>query len=1828
MFVLQPPSFDFTPYIPCIYNVVIDPRIDTLSRENTQNSSVLLLLLKSWSLAPRYFSYLVEYNTLTMRTLFDILVAPKVQPKVIVLVLEVLQAFLDYDADNAVEEGTLEADAAERCTALVSATIHGHVSQLLSHMRTCFSSILQSGEGGGAVHLGKSNIVARQIHILSRISEYATKQTADARALLSLLTPALKRPNSAVPERTKGDVLQIMHRFVSLVLSPETSGLTYAEYEWAAVAYLDTVSSCFGRIRLDSARVTLTEILSTLAQIDRVWQTKQGRVDADKPTPLEIAAVLVEDINSYSASRIGDPDFDRRLAAYGRLNEELWNNADLLDANAWTPVLHNLTYFAQDQDELSIRSNAAFGISRFVTRVSQAYKTDKESAETQQLGRRLLSVVMPAVKHALASKEDVVRNEFLAVLRKVVHECAVHFDQLRDLTVLDNSDEEANFFYNIVHIQLHRRLRAIRRFRSLIATSVNASTISKDPSAMDVDGGDNDGDGIAEDLSANEDEDDEDIEVDSPNPNAKKSANGKTARPTIGALNPLNFGTQGSSPISAANIRTIFMPLLENWALADSTTVVHDLADESISTIGVIGAVLPWPQYNSAIRKYFDMMKKSPTLEKRLTRLVLALLDNFHFDLRGVDVDHLGRLVRQTPGEPKQDTGALVTAQAAESEDKNEDEETAAATTSAEQSVADNKSTRNENILDAVVNHLLPLLKKKVTDVDENSMALRAPVAMALVRIMTALPEKTMNVQLPGVLTTICNMLRARSQIARNVTRGTLIRIAKFLGAPYFGFLVKELSASLSRGPQKHVLAYTLYTLLKEMRNQVSVGDLDYTLEPIVDILVQDVFGKLAEEKDAEEWTTKMKEAKVHHGPDCFQILATITVFENLRTMLVPLRDILSETDTPKRTKIVDNVLRHISLGLNRNKTYSSKNVLVFCYNIINQYLAMSTKSAKDTLQSQQEAERKTRLRSTIEDAATVYVKRKDVLVKRDYLQANAHRFVQFGLDIVHYGLKRNRFDVDDVEILGMIDPFVDLAGNGMYSRFNSIITTSCKIWTMLVRLPLPSIEPGIPVVIRRLFAIFCQAPSTNSDMIQNCFKLLTALLRSKSAEKLMEDHKPVELPMETEKSKGGKGKGKKADQTQKKHVARNALLDENQLRDLIDFIRPDIEEPERQGTAFSLIRAILTRRMIVDSLYTLLDTIRELMITAQASNMREMCRLTWFQFLMDYPLGEKRLTNAMSFIVQNASGYEFESGRTSALEVMGVIIDRFVDNILLPNAAEPFFLGLVLIIAKDESAKCREMASHLLPVLIKRFDHQRLARVWLLLDQWSAGISNSVEPPSKDRRTAGDDNGDETAVAENKIQRQKMRELGRAALQCYGVIFESLGERIAKRLPQFLSTVNTALSVSLKTWKTAEMQMNAGNGLVNAIEDLERTAAGLHTNGSNDNSQQDALVYWETAYMALNAFGRLCKSMPQAAFGNDGQSGIWLLVARHLTHPHTWVRLSAARLVGTYASNAEASWVQAADLEAQSQELADGEGSALVPEWQVEEYRGTPRLVLMSSDRLRRIVHGFIVQLGSRYLAEELGNQIVKNLFFIAKCFLSCVPQSVIDGGAEDMDEQSESVGGYGKGNDQALEEDEEEEEDGGDGKQPISQDQNLLWLIRRVSAIGRTELIRGRGLATRRTYCFRWLAAVISTLPPTLLARKEYLTPMVSILYRTTDDAQVPMHPIVLPSGQSRTPEEQVADIKALANEIIKLAQTRIGVTAFTAVLNRVQSDVQGRRYERREKRKVLAVADPELHAKKKYQKHLSYKRNRKARDSEAARKKIRMVVKRAPTRGGVSQ
>ncbi|KAJ2630367.1 U3 snoRNP protein, partial [Coemansia sp. RSA 1287] len=210
MFVLEPPNFSFAPYMQCIYEVAIDPRIDNLASENTQNSSALLLLLKSWTLTPKYYPYLVDYNPLTFPMLLDILVAPKVQSSVVSLVLGILQMFLDYDPQVAVHKYELSAESAEAYGVLVKGMIQRHISRILSHMRTCFSNSNLNSATTATQSGGSGNLVMHQIHILSRVAEYATEETQDAKALLDLLLPTLKRPGSVVPARTKGDVLNIM----------------------------------------------------------------------------------------------------------------------------------------------------------------------------------------------------------------------------------------------------------------------------------------------------------------------------------------------------------------------------------------------------------------------------------------------------------------------------------------------------------------------------------------------------------------------------------------------------------------------------------------------------------------------------------------------------------------------------------------------------------------------------------------------------------------------------------------------------------------------------------------------------------------------------------------------------------------------------------------------------------------------------------------------------------------------------------------------------------------------------------------------------------------------------------------------------------------------------------------------------------------------------------------------------------------------------------------------------------------------------------------------------------------------------------------------------------------------------------------------------------------------------------------------------------------------------------------------------------------------------------------------------------------------------------
>ena len=90
--------------------------------------------------------------------------------------------------------------------------------------------------------------------------------------------------------------------------------------------------------------------------------------------------------------------------------------------------------------------------------------------------------------------------------------------------------------------------------------------------------------------------------------------------------------------------------------------------------------------------------------------------------------------------------------------------------------------------------------------------------------------------------------------------------------------------------------------------------------------------------------------------------------------------------------------------------------------------------------------------------------------------------------------------------------------------------------------------------------------------------------------------------------------------------------------------------------------------------------------------------------------------------------------------------------------------------------------------------------------------------------------------------------------------------------------------------------------------------------------------------------------------------------------------------------------------------------------------------------------------------------------------------------------------------------------------------------------------------------------------------------------------------------------SPENGVTkDLKALAQETLELIQSRVGVTAYAQAYSKVREVVQEKRRERKYKRSIQQVADPEKAAVKKMRKNERKKvvRKKKATEHRARRR-----------------
>ncbi|KAJ7707727.1 armadillo-type protein [Mycena rosella] len=949
-------------------------------------------------------------------------------------------------------------------------------------------------------------------------------------------------------------------------------------------------------------------------------------------------------------------------------------------------------------------------------------------------------------------------------------------------------------------------------------------------------------------------------------------------------------------------------------------------------------------------------------------------------------------------------------------------------------------------IVDAVNLRLLPNLLNHLEKRDATTEdTTRIPIAIGIVKVAKHLPAATREPQIARLLTALSQVLRSKSQETRDLTRDTLSRIAVSLGPAYLPLMLREMRAALLRGPQLHVLAYVTHALLVHVsseENSEFFGNLDDCVNDVAYVSAEVIFGESAKDVLAEEFKTKMREVRSSSakGLDTFGIVAKYITPPRISSLLVPLRAIMQETESVKVMQLVEDVLKRITSGLNANKHLIPTELLVLCHTLISQN-ARFLKQAP--------MKRKGRPKGD----AIVQIKRQ-VVEESDHYSNNSFRFVTFGLDLFNTALRRNRLDFHDPEIIKRLESMVVVIGNTLYSSTSPVLVFGLRAAAGIIKCPLKSLEKSLPVFVQQTIDIVRQAGNTESEVVQVAFKSLAVMLRDGPA----------------------------------------VQVKEKDLVYLLELLTPDLEEPSRQASVFAMLRAIVGRKFVVPEIYDVMDKVADIMVTSQSPQVQELCRSVLLQFLLDYPQGKGRLRNQMTFLAKNLS-YEYESGRKSVLELLGAVLAKFEAG-LVREYVDLLFVALVMVIANDDSTKCREMAAQLIKTLFTRLDDERRRMIISHLHSWA---SQHSQP-----------------------------QLTRVSSQVYGLVIDVLAVDALPYIPGILEDIDAALSRSCQQ--------------LTAVEETEEDA-------------MDVDLDWQLPYHSLLALSKILRVFP--SFVTDSEKVKWDSVVAHLLFPHSWVRTASCRLLGTLFTTVPP---------APPQDLV----------------QSSP----VSGPGMREVATKLCTQLKSEHLDEALSLQVVKNLFYIGKCFYA-VPLLTPE---EVEAEKNASTG----------------DEDVQDGK-----DLNPLpWLFSKLSYQIRSAHIarRNRSFSApnwsqQPLAALRWFAAMAAHMDPERL--EKFLVHVLTPAYRIAEDDTI------------RDP--QMDELKTMCIELQDLIQSKVGTTKFSTAYNQIRQGVLGVQRERKATKVLQVTVNPEAAARRKLQRNTIKKESRKRKSSTFADGKGRIKRRR---------
>lgn len=435
--------------INAIFDVFVWPYLEKLNIEGIHSPTALLKLICQWGSNPRYFSLLVKHeeNNETQFILphvVNLLVNVKSHGSVVNTILEMVEKLLSLQPD----EEDMENQIPVEHLLPVAQNILDRISQndklnygsciLLPHVPLILQIIKRKLEGKN------KSLNTRELFILSRISELVWEADISDTILRLLLPVVLKKSNSGE------EVLQqFLNTIKNLVNNISDSS-----------QHLKQISPLFGDISFPSCRKILINVLNIIT----------SKCDNEK---LKTSVHLIEDLNSWDAKWIDQPDFEKRHNAFLEVQSYIESNE--IDLSLGILLIYNSLFLVKNERDLSLRENSSHLLKTLCPVLIKQHSHPKEVEYI------LNDTMFNAIRTGFKSKNEDYRYFCISLLGHLSRECPNSHFILRDLNKYTNkADLEVDMFENLTHLQIHRHARALLRFCQITKEQV----VSQNPRSL------------------------------------------------------------------------------------------------------------------------------------------------------------------------------------------------------------------------------------------------------------------------------------------------------------------------------------------------------------------------------------------------------------------------------------------------------------------------------------------------------------------------------------------------------------------------------------------------------------------------------------------------------------------------------------------------------------------------------------------------------------------------------------------------------------------------------------------------------------------------------------------------------------------------------------------------------------------------------------------------------------------------------------------------------------------------------------------------------------------------------------------------------------------------------------------------------------------------------------------------------------------------------------------------------------------------------------------------------------------------------------------------